>query len=243
MRILITDDEAPARERLRRLLADVAWVEVVGEAASGEEALARTRDLEPDIVLMDVRMPGMDGLEAAQRIASLPEPPAVIFVTAHEEHALAAFDSNAAGYLLKPVRADKLVAAIERAQRLTRAQAAGAAAAVAVARRQITVRLRDQLRLIPVEDVLSFVADQKYVTVRHLQGEDLLDESLKALEDEFAAEFVRIHRNALVAIRHLEALERGQDGQYTAVLRHGGGRLPVSRRLAGEVLRRLRTAA
>ena len=241
MRILITADEAPARERLRRLLADVAWVEVVGEAASGKEALARTRDLEPDIVLMDVRMPGMDGLEAAQRIASLPEPPAVIFVTAHEEHELAAFDSNAAGYLLKPVRAEKLVAAIERAQRFTRAQAAGAAAPVA--RRQITVRLRDQLRLIPVEDVLSFVADQKYVTVRHLQGEDLLDESLKALEDEFAAEFVRIHRNALVAIRHLEALERGQDGQYTAVLRHGGGRLPVSRRLAGEVLRRLRTAA
>lgn len=240
MRILVTDDEAPARERLRRLLADVPWVEVVGEAASGDEALACTRDLEPDIVLMDVRMPGMDGLEAARRIASLPAPPAVIFVTAHEEHALAAFESNAAGYLLKPVRADKLVAAIERARRLTRAQVAGAAAPAA--RRQITVRLRDQLRLIPVEDVLSFVADQKYVTVRHRHGEDLLDESLKALEDEFAAEFVRIHRNALVAIRHLEALERGQDGQYTAVLRHGGGRLPVSRRLAGEVLRRLRTA-
>lgn len=245
MRVLIVDDEPPARHRLRRLLAEIPGVEVVGEAGSGSEALARVDDGEPDVVLLDVRMPGMDGLETARRISALPEPPAVIFVTAYEEHALAAFESGPAGYLLKPVRTDKLAAALERAQRPTRAQAARVADAGprAAQRRQLAVRVRDQLKLIPVEDVLYFAADQKYVTVRHRGGEDLLDESLKTLEDEFPDEFVRIHRGALVALRHVESIERNDEGHYTAVMRHDGGRLGISRRLAGEVLRRLTLTA
>jgi two-component system response regulator AlgR len=182
----------------------------------------------------------MGGLEAARRIAALAEPPAVIFTTAYEHHALEAFDAQAAGYLLKPVRRDRLAAAIERAQRVSRAQLARLGGAPAVARSHITVKLRDQLRLIPVEDVLCFLAEQKYTTVRHKDGEDLIEESLRSLEDEFGPRFVRVHRNALVAVAQVESVEREPDGHYAVQLRHGGGRLQVSRRLAADVLRRLR---
>jgi two-component system response regulator AlgR len=240
VRVLIVDDEPPARERLRQLLADVPETECVGEAGSGEEAVRLTGELEPDVVLLDIRMPGMDGLEAARRMAALAEPPAVIFTTAYEQHALEAFDAQAAGYLLKPVRRDRLADAIERAQRVSRAQLARLGNAPAVARSHITVKLRDQIRLIPVEDVLCFLAEQKYTTVRHRDGEDLIEDSLRALEDEFGPRFVRVHRNALVAIAQVERVEREPDGHYAVHLRHGGGRLQVSRRLTADVLRRLR---
>jgi two-component system, LytTR family, response regulator AlgR len=212
----------------------------VGEAGSGEEAVRLADELEPDIVLLDIRMPGVGGLEAARRMAALAEPPAVIFTTAYEHHALEAFDAQAAGYLLKPVRRDRLAAAIERAQRVSRAQLARLGDAPAPARSHIAVKLRDQLRLIPVEDVLCFLAEQKYTTVRHRDGEDLIEESLRSLEDEFGARFVRVHRNALVAVAQVERVEREPDGHYAVHLRHGGGRLQVSRRLAADVLRRLR---
>jgi two-component system response regulator AlgR len=240
MRVLIVDDEPPARERLRLLLADLPGTECVGEAGSGEEAVRLADELEPDVVLLDIRMPGIDGLEAARRLAALPEPPAVIFTTAYEQHALEAFDAQAAGYLLKPVRRERLAAALERAQRPSRAQLARLGGPATPARSHITARVRDQLRLIPVDDVLCFVAEQKYTTVRHTGGEDLIEESLRALEDEFGARLVRVHRNALVAVAQVERVEREPDGHYAVHLRHGGGRLQVSRRLAADVLRRLR---
>lgn len=239
MRVLIVDDEPPARDRLRRLLEELPDTECAGEAGTGEQALELARQTHPDVVLLDIRMPGMGGLEAARRLAALPEPPAVIFTTAYEQHALEAFDTEASGYLLKPIRRERLAAALERAQRPSRAQLARISEAVE-ARTHIAARVRDQLRLIPVGDVLFFYAEQKYTTVRHLGGEDLIEDSLRALEEEFARQFVRVHRSALVAVAHIEALERAPDGACQVRLRHGGGALPVSRRLAGEVARRLR---
>jgi two-component system response regulator AlgR len=180
----------------------------------------------------------MDGLEAAHHLARMPEPPAVIFTTAYEQHALAAFDAQAAGYLLKPVRLDKLREALERARRPTRAQLARIAEGLGGPRTRIAVRTRDELRLIPVESILCFVAEQKYTTLRHAGGEELIEESLKSLEEEFAGRFVRVHRNALAAIAHIDGLERGPDGHHTVHLR-GGVTLPVSRRLATDVAKAL----
>lgn len=240
LRVLVVDDEPPARERLRQLLEDIPGAACVGEAGSGESALELAMREDPDVVLLDIRMPGMGGLAAARRLAELAEPPAVIFVTAYEQHALEAFDAQAAGYLLKPIRRDQLAAALERARRPSRAQLARLAGPGAAARTHISVRARDQLRLIPVDEVLCFIADQKYTTVRHAGGEDLIEESLRTLEEEFAGRFVRVHRNALVAIAQVARVEREADGHYAVHLRHDGGRLQVSRRLATEVLRRLR---
>ena len=239
LRVLVVDDEPPARERLKQLLAELPDTELAGEAGSGEEALAIAADARPDVVLLDIRMPGMGGLEAARHLASLTDPPAVVFTTAYEQHALEAFDAQASGYLLKPVRRERLASALERLRRPTRAQRA-VTAEPGKARTHVTARVRDQLKLIPVRDILCFVAEQKYTTVRHVAGEDLIEDSLRSLEREFPDEFIRVHRNALVAIEKIESLDRESDGRYAVRLRHGGGTLQVSRRLAAEVLRRLR---
>jgi two-component system response regulator AlgR len=242
LRVLIVDDEPPARERLGRMLAELADVAVAGEAGNGAEALEACGRLLPDIVLLDIRMPGMDGIEVARHLNALEEPPAVIFVTAHDEHALAAFEAQALGYLLKPVRQEKLARAIQRAARVAAPQLQRVAEQAQLGRRrqQVAARLGDQLRLIPVEDIYYFAAGQKYVTVRHRGGSDLIDESLRALAAEFAPDFVRIHRNSLVAARHVAAIERSAEGQYLARMKDCEEALPVSRRHATEALRHLR---
>jgi two-component system, LytTR family, response regulator AlgR len=242
MRVLIVDDEPPARERLKRLLEEIDGCELAGEANNGTEAIALAVRLAPDVVLMDIRMPGMDGVEAARHLGQLDEPPAVIFITAYDEYALRAFDTSAVGYLLKPVRREKLADTLTRAARLTKPQLAAIAKAAAPRQRRthLSVRIRGELRLIPIEDVLYFLADQKYVTVRHSGGEDLIEESLKSLEEEFDPDFLRIHRNSLVAVRHISSIERSGEGQYSVRLRGIETDLPVSRRLATEVLRRFR---
>ena len=242
LRVMIVDDEAPARERLRALLAEIGDAQVVGEAADGEEALRRLDDCDPDLVLLDVRMPGRDGIEAARRIAENPAPPAVIFTTAFDEYALKAFDAQAIAYLLKPIRREKLAAAIAQAGRLTRPQLAQAAAVARFApqRTHIAVKVRDTTRLIPTAEIRCFVADQKYVTVRHAGGEDLIEESLKSLEEDLGSGFVRIHRSALVNVAHLAAIERDADGQYYVRLRDRDERLAVSRRMASELRERFR---
>jgi two-component system response regulator AlgR len=241
LRVLIVDDEPPARERLRSLLAEIPDVEVVGEAVNGEQSLARTQELAPEVVLLDVRMPGMDGIEAARHLNALEEPPAVIFTTAFDEYAINAFDAHAIGYLLKPIRKEKLAAALARAGRLTRPQLQKIAADGNDKRRtHIAARHREGLRLIPIEEVQFFLAEQKYTTVRHLQGEDLIEDSLRALEEEFDSMFVRIHRNALVSVRYLERIERNAEGQYFVRLRGCEAPLQVSRRMAGELRDRFR---
>jgi len=239
LKVLIVDDEPPARERLRGLLTEIGDVDVIGEAANGAEALSCVHDLAPDVVLLDVRMPGMDGLEAARHLNVLEEPPAVIFTTAYDQYAVEAFEAHAVGYLLKPVRKEQLAAALTRAGRLTRAQLQTLAAA-GTRRSHLAARRHDGLRLIPLEEVQYFLADQKYTTVRHLGGEDLIEDSLRLLESEFAASFVRIHRNALVGVKYLERIERTAEGQYFVRLRGCEAPLQVSRRMAGELKERFR---
>jgi two-component system response regulator AlgR len=241
LRVLIVDDEAPARDRLRSLLAEISGVEVVGEAVTGEQALQHTADLSPDVVLLDVRMPGMDGIEAARHMNVLEEPPAVIFTTAYDEYAVNAFDAQAVGYLLKPIRKEKLGAALAQAGRLTRPQLQKLTATRGTEpRTHIAAKHREGLRLIPLEEVQFFFAEQKYTTVRHLKGEDLIEDSLRALEEELGSGFVRIHRNALVSVRFLERIERNADGQYCVKLRGCEAPLQVSRRMAGELRERFR---
>jgi two-component system, LytTR family, response regulator AlgR len=238
-RVLIVDDEAPARERLRSLLVELDQVDVIGEAVTGEQAVQRAVELAPDVVLLDVRMPGIDGIEAAKHMNVLEQPPAIIFTTAFDEYAMKAFDAQAVGYLLKPIRKEKLAAALTHASRLSRPQLQKIADP-AQARSRIAVRHREGLRLIPLDEVQFFLAEQKYTTVRHLKGEDLIEDSLRSLEDEFGSAFVRIHRNALVSVRYLEGIERNGDGQYFVRLRGCDAPLQVSRRMAGELRERFR---
>ncbi|MFZ2507671.1 MAG: LytTR family DNA-binding domain-containing protein [Steroidobacteraceae bacterium] len=241
MRVLVVDDEPLARERLSHLVEEMEDAELAGVAASGEQALMLAGTLRPEVVLLDIRMPGMDGLEAARHLARMPDPPAVIFTTAFDEHALAAFEVQAAGYVLKPVRQEKLVEAIARARQPNRAQLTRIAdGAGGGPRTRIAVRTRDELKLIPVESIICFTAEQKYTTLRHAGGEELIEEPLKALENEFAGSFLRIHRNSLVAFAHVEGLERDAEGRQVVRLRSGAGTLAVSRRLAADVARRLK---
>jgi two-component system response regulator AlgR len=250
--IAIVDDEQPARSRMRALLVELASpdfpLSVSGEAADGAQALELAARIKPDLVLLDIRMPGMDGLEVARHLALLPDPPAVVFTTAHDEYAMRAFEAEAIGYLLKPVRKEMLLTALERARRLTRKQLAlveslpmpGAAPTTTRRQRtQVAIRVRDGLKLVRVADILYFAADQKYTTVRHTGGSDLIEDSLRALEDEFATDFVRVHRNALVNRNSVAGIERDAEGQHFVRLRDVDDRLQISRRQAGEIRDRL----
>lgn len=237
LRALVVDDEQPARDRLASLLRELGQVEVIGEARNATEALQRIHELEPDLLYLDVRMPGMSGLELARHLGSLDVPPAIIFTTAHDEHAMEAFEAEAVGYLLKPVRKEKLATATERAQRLTQRQLGSVAGAAP--RTHLSVRQRDSIRLLRLEDVISLVAEQKYITVRHTGGEDLLDESLRTLEAELGDRFVRIHRSALVNRSYIEAVERTAEGHHLIRLRGVAEPMQVSRRLVTELKTRL----
>ncbi len=233
MKVLICDDEALARERLVRFLKDMDGYEIVGEAENGRDALEQAEATAPDIVLLDLRMPVMDGLACAEKLAQLPEPPAVIFCTAYDEHALAAFQVQAVGYLLKPVRREQLVESLARASRVNRAQLEAVKQGGEPGhggRSHITAKTHRGIELIPIDDVRYFLADQKYVTVRHGKGEVLIDETLKDLENEFGARFIRIHRNALLALAFLDGLELVSPGQYQVRMKGIEERLVVSRR-------------
>lgn len=229
MRVLIADDEPLARARLRRLVEELGGHVVVGEAADGEEALALAAALEPELILLDIRMPGLDGLQAAARLKALARRPAVIYTTAFAEHALAAFETEALDYLVKPVRRERLVHALERAAR--------AAAARPATPTHVVAHHAGGVRRIPVEAVLFFRSEQKYVVVRHREGEVVLETSLRALEGEFAPLFVRVHRNALVALAHIESLRRTPAGRHEVLLRGWAEPLEVSRRHLAELRR------
>ncbi len=240
MKILIVDDEAPARARLRRLVEEIDACVVVGEAANGREALLLSDKTQPDVLLLDIRMPGMDGLEAARHLAMLENPPAVIFTTAYGDHALEAFAARAIDYLLKPIRKERLAQALTHVRKLNRAQSAALTGIdAAQARSHICARVRGALQLVPVSEILYFLADQKYVTVCHSEGSVLIEEPLKTLETEFAMAFTRIHRNALVAAAHITGLERDADGKAYLRLRGVKERLEVSRRHAAALRQRL----
>lgn len=243
MKLLIVDDESLARQRLIGMLADLRDCEIAGEASNGREAVEMAEALRVDGVLLDIAMPVMDGLEAARHIARLEPRPAVIFCTAYDEHALAAFEAAAVDYLVKPVRLERLVEAIERARRSQLARASEPMADATMTHRQRThlaARMRGSLRLIPIEDVHYLQAEEKYVLVHHARGEDLIEESLKSLELEFADRFQRIHRNCLVANEEFLELKRLPDGQVQAILRHGKLPLEVSRRCVPTLRDRLK---
>ncbi len=227
MRILIADDEAPARSRLRRLVAEAGAGEVIGEAASGRETLAAVERLNPALVLLDIRMPEGDGIATAQALAQMTPPPAVIFVTALADRALAALEAGAAAYLAKPVARERLAEAIARAERPTRAQLTALGAA-GTPRTHLAARIGRELRLVPVADVLYFRAEDKITIAVLAAGEVALDASLAALEQEFGARFLRIRRNLLVARAAVARLVR-DDGDAWIELTNST-RLPVARR-------------
>ena len=230
MRILIVDDETLARDRLRRMLEADAAHEVVGEAANGAQAVQLCEDLQPELVLLDIRMPGMDGLETARHFLTLTEPPAVIFCTAYEEHAIQAFDLQAVGYLLKPVRKENLLEALGKAMKLNRAQLAALHETDNARRTHISARTHKGIELIGIDDVRYFQADQKYVTVRFGGGEVIVDETLRELEEEFEDLFIRVHRNALVAKHHIDGLVKDASGQVGLRLRGLDEIVNISRR-------------
>jgi two-component system response regulator AlgR len=246
MRVVIVDDEPLARERMRRLMAEFPGYEVIAEAGDGETALDVIEDEEPDLVLLDVRMGGTDGITVARQLAQLDMPPAIIFTTAYAEHALSAFDAQADAYLLKPVRKEKLRDALLKVRKISRAQKPAAPTRDPHAkpgREFILATTREGLVRVPVGDVLYFLADQKYTTVCHLHGEVLIEESLKTLEEDLGGAFLRIHRKALVATKFIASLERRKgedvddDSAHLLKMRHSNSLLPVSRRRLAEVRR------
>jgi len=237
LRVFIADDEAPARERLKELLADLADelpTRIVGEARNGIEVMESFPASGAQVLLLDIAMPGMGGLEAARHLAGLPGAPAVVFVTAHDEYAVEAFELSALDYLLKPVRASRLAAALRKAatagppaaERLERLGKGG--------REYFSVSERSRIVLVPVSEVIYLKAELKYVTLRTRAGEHLVEEPLVALEREFADRFVRIHRNCLVARAAIRGFERSggsvEEPSWNVVLEGIETRLPVSRR-------------
>ena len=233
-RVLVVDDEPLARQRLKRLLEEHKDFACIAEAGDGQAAVDWLSQFRADLVLLDIQMPGLDGLQAAEKIRSLANPPVIVFCTAYDDHALAAFDVDAADYLLKPIRKEDLIRALSRAaERLSR-QVAGPAA-----RTHISARTSQGLVLTPVDDVLFFSADQKYVSMHHADGETLIDDSLKQLEEEFPQRFMRIHRSYLVASDRVQRLENTDDG-VVLWLRGSDQPLPVSRRHAPGVKKHLR---
>lgn len=241
MRIVIVDDEPLARSRLAAQVADSGLGEIVAEAENGIEAIRIVKSTNPDVVLLDIRMPGMDGLETAQHLARLANPPAVVFTTAYDEHALAAFDANAIDYLLKPIRSSRLQQALQKAHVLSAAQTREIGTIPNdPGRTHVSGLVHGDLTIVAIETVLYFQAGDGYVDVVWEGGSMLIEESLRSLENEFSERFVRVHRNALVAIAHITGLTRDAAGNHLVSLHGCDKTLPVSRRLMRQVRSRLR---
>ena len=237
LRVVVADDEAPARSRLRDLLEDCAAsmaLEVVGDAPNGRALLDLLEHTEADVVLLDIRMPEMDGIEVAQHLQKLPDPPNVIFTTAYDSYALQAFELHAVDYLLKPIRLRRLFDALSRVRTITPLSLDVLQKLTPEPRRHISVQERGRVILVPVDKILYLRAELKYVTIRTAEREYLLEESLTRLETEFGTRFVRIHRSCLVARDYVESFERqaegDAEGQWVVKLRDLDERLSVSRR-------------
>lgn len=237
MRVLIADDEAPARARLAALLSAAGrGYEVVAQVANGVEAVAECARQRVDLVLLDIRMPGMDGIEAALQMAKAHTPPAVVFVTAYDEHALAAFEANAVDYLLKPVRPERLLRALAKARALSGDQQTVLAAASSY----LSASYRGGILRIPVTEVIFLRADSKYVEVWHAEGMALTEESLRAIEERLPGVFLRVHRSAMVTAGKVRELRKDSAGQLMLLLHGVDETVEVSRRHAPDVRRLLR---
>ncbi len=239
MKILIVDDEALARERLHDLVIELFPDTITIEAINGIDALEKISEHTPEIILLDIRMPGMDGLELANHLLKLESPPAIVFTTAYQDHTLSAFDANAVDYLLKPIRKERLKIAIQRAATVSQSKLAllDKGAEETSARTHLSAMVQGSIQLIAVENIYFLKADQKYVTAVWPGGEILINEPLVTLEAEFSDHFIRVHRNALVAIDHIEALKKTTEGQHVVKLADMPIELSVSRRHFSDVKR------
>ncbi len=237
MKILIVDDEILARERLVSLVSELNSDFSISEAENGVAALKMISKECPELILLDIRMPVMDGLEVAHHLAGLESPPAIIFTTAYQDYALDAFDAHAVDYLMKPIRKERLQQAIDRAKALSKAN-------INVlrdhhdsdsSRSHLSTTVQGNLQIIPIEKIYYLKADQKYVTAVWPEGDLLIDDSLKSLEQEFSSQFIRIHRNTLVAFEYILGLEKDKEGNPAIKLQGIETRLPVSRRHASHI--------
>lgn len=230
MNILLVDDEMPAIRRMADLVDEVGGHQIVGQAANGIEALRKAERLAPDVVLMDIEMPGMNGLEAARHLRTLHPPPVVVFCTAFDDHALEAFEAAAVDYLLKPVRIDRLRDALSRVESRGQSEEQEPLPVDSDARTHICANVRGNLTLVPVEDIVCLVAEDKYVVVVHEGGEVLIEESLTSLEEEFGDHFLRLHRGSLASMKFIAGLDKSSQGGHLVRLRGTDRVLDVSRR-------------
>lgn len=237
LNIFIVDDEAPARYRIRELLNDCQAqlpLEMVGEASNGVEALEKLSVQSADVVLVDIRMPQMDGIELAQHLNKLENPPVIIFTTAYDNYAIQAFEQHAIDYLLKPIRLGRLFEALTRARAAIPIKGELLRELMPEARKNLSIHERGKVLLIPLQTILYLRAELKYITVRTAEREYLIEEALGLLEKEFVARFIRIHRNCLVAKTEIESFEKisgeNSESHWTVKLKGLEERLPISRR-------------
>jgi two-component system response regulator AlgR len=235
--VFVVDDESPARHRLKELLNDCMAqlsLELVGEASNGLDALEQLSSIHADVVLVDIRMPQMDGIELAQHLNKLEKPPVIVFTTAYDNYAIQAFEQHAVDYLLKPIRLGRLFEALSRARAAVPVKSEVLQELIPEARKNLSIQERGKILLIPIETVLYLRAELKYITVRTLEREYLVEEPLGALEKEFVARFIRIHRNCLVAKEEIESFEKvgeeGAEAHWAVKLKGLDERLPISRR-------------
>ncbi|QZA77494.1 LytTR family DNA-binding domain-containing protein [Deefgea tanakiae] len=237
LRLFLVDDELPALNRLQDILSDCAQEcpnQVIGTATNGMSALPQIAEHDIDVVILDIQMPQMSGIEIAKKLMKLAKPPAVIFATAFEDYGVAAFDVQAVDYLLKPIRQDRLLTALKRVLELRKPTNTTETPRQEGVRSHFSVTERGRIHLIPTSEARFLKAEQKYITLRTRDREYLLEDSLTKLEDEFGSKFVRIHRNCLVSRDNIAGFERevqdGGEAHWVVVLRDVPERLPVSRR-------------
>jgi len=240
MKILIVDDEPLAIKRLSTLVQKLEGCEVIGTAENGNVAVEKTIQFQPDVVLLDIEMPGLDGIQTAAKMQKMEYPPAIIFTTAYDQHALDAFQSGGQAYLLKPVDQTELQQTIERVARLTQAQLLEQTPEVENGRDSLIISMSGNIRRIALADIYFFKAEQKYVVIKHKEGEALTEEPLKNLEKEFEQDFIRIHRSSLVAKNKISELRRKNIRFYTVYIKDLDMELEVSRRHVSKVRKMLK---
>jgi two-component system response regulator AlgR len=233
--VFIVDDESLARERLKRLVERNQGYQVCGEAENGAQALTLIEREKPDIVLLDIRMPGIDGLEVASALAKHTHPPAVIFCTAYDEYAIDAFKKQAMGYLLKPVRGEELNSALSQARHVNQLQLKALQEQEDSDDIQFVAHSWKGQELIAFDSIYYFKSEQKYITVIHKGGETISDQTLKELENEYPEKLLRAHRNSLVNVKHISAMNKDSDGHYYLHIRDSEHRILVSRRHVSEL--------
>ncbi len=240
MKILIVDDEALARARLQDLLQEIDAGLQLLQAENGVQALDLIQAEQPDVALLDIRMPAMDGLELAQHLLAVPTAPAIVFTTAYQEHALEAFDHNAIDYLVKPIRKDRLQRALDKASQINPAQLTNVQQAIPAKPKYFSANKHGKIVLQPVKEVSYLKAEQKYVTAYWPGGELLLDVTLTQIEQEHADVFLRIHRSTLVAVDSMRAIDKDESGNAVMILEAIDERLPISRRLLSQIKSRIK---